>query len=270
MMSQTLCPLMLTDEIAPIVEGACDCIADDAALLVSIARRIPAAWEAWQRQEQAQERSRAPFISMQRDTHYRALRTVICPPRDAFSGGHGANLWDPSLIASLREQSVRPFPSALPFVGFVSQARFDLPQHRVEAIARADRELVAWLGTQSHILAYASLDLGAGAWCNLVLLRAGGAGDTVSALPQHRVAAYELAPRYYRAIRLHHGMVAVERERPMVWLERTKFYTFYDHDLPPQIRTEIYTAAAASRTALQAVHHSAAHEGARASARREE
>jgi hypothetical protein len=258
---------MLTDEIAPIVEGACDCIADDAALLVSIARRIPAAWEAWQRQEQvqaqAQERSRAPFISLQRDTHYRALRTVICPPRVPFSGGQGANLWDPSLISSLHEQSVRPFPPALPFVGFVSQARFDLPLHLVEAIARADRELVAWMGTQSHILAYASLDLGAGAWCNLVLLREGGTSDAVTALPQHRVAAYELAPRYYRAIRLHHGMVAVERERPMVWLERTKFYTFNDHGLPPQIRTEIYTAAAASRTALRAVHHRAAHEGAR-------
>jgi hypothetical protein len=223
-----------------VAEGELDCIADDAALLVSIVRRLPTAWAAARHQRQVG----APCIVSQEDTHGRSLRIVVCAPLEARPEAHP----EASRI--------------LPFVGFVSQARFDLPDYVGDAITDADRRLVAQLGMQPDVLAYSSLEVGVGAWCNLVLFRNAWGEEAVTGLAGHREAAYDLAPRYYRWIRLHHGTVTLEAERPKLCLELTKFYTFREQGLPPLVRTEIYTEAAAARTALHAAHGSGPPHGA--------
>jgi hypothetical protein len=253
-MPQTNLPRVLNDAgEAVVAEGELDCIADDAALLISIACHLPVAWELWHQQRHTS----APFIISQEDTHCQSLRTVVCAAPETVCFDHDG---PPSLHEAKRnayDPAARPALTPLPFVGFVSQARYDLSADLVDAIAHADRRLVAQLGTQPDILAYSSLEVGAGAWCNLVLFRNVQGKETVTHLPGHREAAYMLAPRYYRWIRLHHGTVTLAPQRPKLWLERTTFYTFQDHGLPPLLRTEIYTEAAAARAALRAAHRGA-------------
>ncbi len=90
-----------------------------------------------------------------------------------------------------------------------------------------------------------------------MLFRDEAGKNAVTGMPGHHEAAHGLAPNYYRWIRLHHGSIDVASEQPRLWLERTKFYTF-SSDGHASARTEVYTEAAAARTALQAAQRAQA------------
>lgn len=90
-----------------------------------------------------------------------------------------------------------------------------------------DTELVAEMAEHPHLLCYGSLELEGGDWCNLVLF------DHIRGLAhwtrsgRHGYAAIQLAPQYYRSIRLHNallpgGVMAGQR----LSLLRTKYYDY--------------------------------------------
>ncbi len=114
----------------------------------------------------------------------------------------------------------------LAFVGFVSGRQTAAPPHIVEEIHRTDAKLVQALSGISGLLAYASLELRAGAWYNLVVLNGADVRSQLKGLPIHSYASQMLAPQYYEWIRLHMGRMPDGLASKMLVLEKTKHYTF--------------------------------------------
>jgi hypothetical protein len=90
-----------------------------------------------------------------------------------------------------------------------------------------DSELVAEMLEHPHLLCYGSLELEGGDWCNLVLF------DHIRGLAhwtrsgRHGYAAIQLAPQYYRSIRLHNALLpgGVMAGQGLNLL-RTKYYDY--------------------------------------------
>lgn len=114
-------------------------------------------------------------------------------------------------------------------VGFFGHKRPEADPAPLEAI---DGVLIGEFAQHPGVLSYCSQQLTDGNWGNLVVLGFPEARDHWRTSDRHAYAARELAPGYYRTIRLHnahwpgglfsgHGIV----------LQRTKYYDFQDQ--PP-------------------------------------
>ena len=89
-------------------------------------------------------------------------------------------------------------------VGFCGQKAPEADRASLEGV---DEELLAEFPEHPHLLCYCSLELEEGDWCNLVLF------DHVRGLShwtrsgRHGYAAIQLAPQFYRSVRLHNALL---------------------------------------------------------------
>ena len=136
----------------------------------------------------------------------------------------------------------RPMPedTNLPFVGFISCRDFSSDNTISSRLTEVDRQMVHELSHMKNLLSYSSLQLHDGNWCNLVVFTAPQAHEGLLASPIHQFAAHQLAPFYYRWIRLHHGIIPMGKLVNGLELSKTKYYTFVHPGQAPLIQTEIY------------------------------
>lgn len=112
--------------------------------------------------------------------------------------------------------------SELTFVGFFGHKRGDANAAIMQDV---DTELLKEFLDHTYVLSYSSLELPDGNWANMVLLQHADGIEHWRASQKHAYAARELAPQYYRSIRLHNGVLPGGlASRPI--LLSTKYYQF--------------------------------------------
>jgi hypothetical protein len=109
-------------------------------------------------------------------------------------------------------------------VGFCGQKQSEANRALLNGV---DAELIAEFPEHPHLLCYGSLELEGGDWCNLVLFDHIRGISHWTRSGKHGYAAIELAPQYYRSVRLHHaflpgGLLAGQA----LSLTRTKYYDY--------------------------------------------
>ena len=130
----------------------------------------------------------------------------------------GARLHRIVILSRALLQSARE----LTFVGFFGQKRGDANPAVLQDV---DTELLHEFLEHTYVLSYSSLELPDGNWANLVLLLHADGIEHWRASQKHAYAARELAPLYYRSIRLHNGMLPGGlASRPVI--QSTKYYAF--------------------------------------------
>jgi hypothetical protein len=89
-------------------------------------------------------------------------------------------------------------------VGFCGQKAPEADRVLLEIV---DGELLAEFPEHPHLLCYCSLELEGGDWCNLVLFdHLQGLGHWTRS-GRHGYAAIQLAPQFYRSVRLHNALL---------------------------------------------------------------
>lgn len=116
-------------------------------------------------------------------------------------------------------------------VGFFGQRRESAD---VAHMSGVDDQMVEEMGRHHEkIVAYYTAQLPNGQFGNLVLSVADGARDEWNQGPRHAHAVRELAPAYYRSIRLHNGLLEGSllcHKGPMLTV--TKYYDFGESGAP--------------------------------------
>jgi hypothetical protein len=133
----------------------------------------------------------------------------------------------------------------VPFVGFVSQRLSQASGELGQKLSEVDRVLIMELAEQGSLLNYSSLQLHDGNWFNLVQFARTDGKEALLATKTHQHAAYELAPQYYRWIRLHHGLIPQGDPACGLELHLTKYYTFQAPSQRPDIRVQQYQSLVA-------------------------
>ena len=109
-------------------------------------------------------------------------------------------------------------------VAFFGQTR---PGHDRALVNAVDEDLIHEFSQHPGVLGYCSFELADGNFANVVLLRPETARDHWRTSAKHAYAARELAPEYYRCVRLHNGVLPAG-----LWsgaeprLVRTKYYDY--------------------------------------------
>jgi hypothetical protein len=124
----------------------------------------------------------------------------------------------------------------LPFVSFVSKKQADIIERVQQDIADIDEAIVSGLARQSSLLSYSSFQLAERDWYNLVLFSQASAKQDMLSVQLHQLAAYELAPKYYQWIRLHHGTITRNDAVTAITFQLTKYYRFHTSAKRPEIR----------------------------------
>jgi hypothetical protein len=116
--------------------------------------------------------------------------------------------------------------NALVVVGFCGNK---WPEAERDPLDVVDRELLAEFAQHPHLLSYSSLQIEDGNWRNLVLFSQPQGIGHWAISHKHAQAVRELAPAYYRHIRLHNGEWpgGLNSNHPLR-LIRTKYYDYQD------------------------------------------
>jgi hypothetical protein len=130
----------------------------------------------------------------------------------------------------------------LAFVGFVSGRRQDADPEIVDRLNSADYDMLSELAHVSGLLSYSSLELRAGRWYNLVVLKSLDIKSHFHTIGAHRYAAYELSPHYYEWIRLHSGSLSGGLAGGKMALCGTKYYTFPGNGQRPHVQEQVYSS----------------------------
>ena len=142
-------------------------------------------------------------------------RPLVVQREEAGGRLHRAIIFDPGRLGDGRD---------LVWVGFFGVKRREVDSAPLSAI---DDELVQELPAHPDILSYSSLELDDGDWGNLILLDGDAAREDWRASPRHAYATRELAPRHYRHVRLHQGVLpGGARAGGAPVLRRTKYYDY--------------------------------------------
>lgn len=122
--------------------------------------------------------------------------------------------------------ALRTLPRLI-FVGFFGQRRRNVTVARINLL---DEDLLSELVCQPGVLAYYTLELADGDYGNLVLFNSEEAKRHWSNSQLHIDAVRELAPTYYKSVRIHNGTApgGLLSDAPLL-IERTKYY---DYDQP--------------------------------------
>jgi hypothetical protein len=159
------------------------------------------------------------------------LQQLLSQPEALLSQPHPLVLYSPE-PDERRLRLVFSKPEALldeqelVVIGFCGQKAAEVDRALLEGV---DAEMLAEFPQQPHLLCYCSLELEGGDWCNLVLFdHLRGIGHWTRN-GRHGYAAIELAPKFYRSIRLHNallpgGLVGGQA----LSLIRTKYYDYRD------------------------------------------
>lgn len=135
------------------------------------------------------------------------------------------------------------YRSNLAFVGFISRKKDLLDTAIIDEIHSVDKALVVEMADNTGILSYSSLELRTGIWYNLVLMDASEAKNQVLHSETHAYASYQLAPRYYKWIRLHTGVMPYGLAHNMMKIAHTRYFTFQQAQSKPLIREHSYINA---------------------------
>lgn len=133
----------------------------------------------------------------------------------------------------------------LPFVSFVSKKQTQITERIQQNIADIDEAMISELARQSALLSYSSFQLADRDWYNLVLFSQVSAKQDMLSMQLHQLAAYELAPKYYQWIRLHHGTITRNDAVTAITFQLTKYYRFHTPAKRPEIRFHMYQSAGA-------------------------
>jgi len=128
----------------------------------------------------------------------------------------------------------------LPFVSFVSKKQAHIIERVQQDIDDIDKAIVSGLAKQSSLLSYSSFQLAERDWYNLVLFSQASAKQDMLGVQLHQLAAYELAPKYYQWIRLHHGTITRNDAVTAITFQLTKYYRFHTSAKRPEIRFHAY------------------------------
>lgn len=128
----------------------------------------------------------------------------------------------------------------LPFVSFVSKKQAHITEHVQQNIADIDEAMISGLARHSALLSYSSFQLADRDWYNLVLFSQVSAKQDMLSVQLHQLAAYELAPKYYQWIRLHHGTITRKDAVTAITFQLTKYYSFHTPAERPEIRFHTY------------------------------
>lgn len=130
----------------------------------------------------------------------------------------------------------------LAFVGFVSGKQQNADPEIIDRLNTADYDMLSELAHVPGLLSYSSLELRAGRWYNLVILKSLEIKAHFHAIGAHRYAAYELSPHYYEWIRLHSGSLPGGLAGGKMALCGTKYYTFPGNGQRPHVRDQVYSS----------------------------
>lgn len=134
--------------------------------------------------------------------------------------------------------------SCLAFVGFVSGRRQALDQRIIDELFRVDQHMLGEIIHIPGLLSYSSLELHAGNWYNLVILRDARVKQYFDTMQTHRYAAHHLSLDYYEWIRLHNGILPGGLIQQDMVLRSTRHYHFPGMHQPPTVRELVYEAEA--------------------------
>lgn len=126
------------------------------------------------------------------------------------------------------------------FVGFISRKQPGLSPSTIQDIHAVDQKMLTELSDNPGLLSYSSLELRNGIWCNLVLFHDAAAQAHIKQGKTHTYAAYQLAPRYYKWIRLHNGIVMGGLSQGTFVLQKTRHFTFEAPNTRPFIQEMTY------------------------------
>lgn len=104
------------------------------------------------------------------------------------------------IVQPKRLNEIRP----ITLVGFFGQRN---PHSSIDLGAQTDRMLQVEFPQQPDLLSYSTLMLSDSNYCNLVLFASPAGIVTWSQSNTHRYAVTEFAPRYYRSVRIHNGLL---------------------------------------------------------------
>lgn len=132
--------------------------------------------------------------------------------------------------------------SHIAFVGFISRKKDVLDTSVIDEIHTVDKALLVEMADNPGILSYSSLELRNGIWYNLVLMDKIEARSQVLDSETHTYSAYQLAPRYYKWIRLHTGLMPHGIAHDAMKIMRTRHYLFQHASSKPLIREHSYVS----------------------------
>jgi hypothetical protein len=115
--------------------------------------------------------------------------------------------------------------AALTVVGFFGHKRASADP---TILADVDTDLLLEFLHHNYVLSYSSLELPDGNWANLVLLLDASGIEHWRVSQRHAYAARELAPLFYKTIRLHNGTLPGGLAAPQLVLLSTKYYDYSD------------------------------------------
>ena len=95
-------------------------------------------------------------------------------------------------------------------------------------LADVETDLLQEFLHHNYVLSYSSLELPDGNWANLVLLLDASGIEHWRVSQRHAYAARELAPLFYKTIRLHNGTLPGGLAAPQLVLLSTKYYDYSD------------------------------------------
>jgi hypothetical protein len=130
----------------------------------------------------------------------------------------------------------------LAFVGFVSGRQQNADPEIVDRLNATDYDMLSELTHVPGLLSYSSLELRAGRWYNLVVLKSLEIKSHFHTIGAHRHAAYELSPHYYEWIRLHSGSLPGGLAGGKMALCGTKYYTFPGNGQRPHVQEHVYSS----------------------------
>jgi hypothetical protein len=113
--------------------------------------------------------------------------------------------------------------SSLSVVGFFGERHPEADAGMMDGI---DNELIGEMHSFPNMFSYSSLERPDGNWANLVLLSSAPGPRHWRESARHGHAAYQIAPRYYRSIRLHNAALPNGLRGPGPQLVRTTYYDF--------------------------------------------
>jgi hypothetical protein len=146
-----------------------------------------------------------------------SLRPLVHEGREADGRAHRAVVCDERRLGDGRD---------LTWVGFFGVTRRDRDGTPLTVM---DDELIGEFVTHPGILSYSSLEFADGDWGNLILLDDDAAAEQWRDGERHAYAARELAPRHYRDVRLHRGVLpGGVRGTGGPIVRRTKYYDYRD------------------------------------------
>lgn len=152
---------------------------------------------------------------------------VTSRPTTVFMEWQGADQPDCRIVIAQAEQLRTQ--TDLSIVGFFGQKRAEADPAPLDAV---DEALIGEFAQHPGVLSYCSQQLADGNWGNLVVLGFPEAREHWRTSERHAYAVRELAPGYYRTIRLHNAFLpgGLFGGRQLI-LQRTKYYDFQDQ--PP-------------------------------------